>query len=118
MELGGTLKNVIALGAGMIDGLNYGDNAKAAFITRGLTEMAAFGMALGANPLTLSGLSGLGALIATCASNLSRNHYVGFELAKGRTLADINRRHGWRGRGRHHHRRRLGQASKLSLEMP
>ena len=77
VELGGTLKNVIALGAGMIDGLGYGDNAKAAFITRGLTEMAAFSLALGANPLTLSGLAGLGDLIATCASKLSRNHYVG-----------------------------------------
>lgn len=89
VELGGALKNVIALGAGMVDGLGYGDNAKAAFITRGLTEMAALGLALGANPLTLSGLSGLGDLIATCASPLSRNHYVGVELSKGRKLDDI-----------------------------
>jgi len=89
VELGGALKNVIALGAGMVDGLGYGDNAKAAFITRGLTEMAALGLALGANPLTLSGLTGLGDLIATCASTLSRNHYVGVELTKGRTLEEI-----------------------------
>jgi glycerol-3-phosphate dehydrogenase (NAD(P)+) len=89
VELGGALKNVIALGAGMVDGLGYGDNAKAAFITRGLTEMAALGMALGASPLTLTGLSGLGDLIATCASTLSRNHYVGMELAKGRRLDEI-----------------------------
>jgi len=89
VELGGALKNVIALGAGMVDGLGYGDNAKAAFITRGLTEMAALSLALGANPMTLSGLSGLGDLIATCASPLSRNHYVGVELTKGRTLEDI-----------------------------
>jgi len=67
----------------------YGGNAKAAFITRGLTEMAAFGVALGASPLTLSGLAGLGDLIATCASPLSRNHYVGEELTKGRTLEEI-----------------------------
>jgi glycerol-3-phosphate dehydrogenase (NAD(P)+) len=89
VELGGALKNIIALGAGMVDGLGYGDNAKAAFITRGLTEMAALGVALGANPLTLSGLTGLGDLIATCASTLSRNHYVGVELTKGRTLEEI-----------------------------
>ena len=89
VELGGALKNIIALGAGMVDGLGYGDNAKAAFITRGLTEMAALGVALGANPLTLSGLSGLGDLIATCASSLSRNHYVGVELTKGRSLKEI-----------------------------
>lgn len=89
VELGGALKNVIALGAGMVDGLGYGDNAKAAFITRGLTEMAALGVALGASPLTLSGLAGLGDLIATCASPLSRNHYVGVELAKGRPLEEI-----------------------------
>ena len=89
VELGGALKNIIALGAGMFDGLGYGDNAKAAFITRGLTEMAALGVALGASPLTFSGLAGLGDLIATCASPLSRNHYVGVELAKGRSLKEI-----------------------------
>jgi glycerol-3-phosphate dehydrogenase (NAD(P)+) len=89
VELGGALKNVIALGAGMVDGLGYGDNAKAAFITRGLTEMAALGVALGASPLTLTGLAGLGDLIATCASPLSRNHYVGVELTKGRSLNEI-----------------------------
>ena len=89
VELGGALKNVIALGAGMVDGLGYGDNAKAAFITRGLTEMAALSVALGASPLTLSGLAGLGDLIATCASPLSRNHHVGMELTKGRNLDEI-----------------------------
>ena len=89
VELGGALKNVIALGAGMVDGMDYGDNAKAAFITRGLTEMAALGVALGASPLTLSGLAGLGDLIATCASSLSRNHYVGVELSKGYSLEEI-----------------------------
>ena len=91
VELGGALKNIIALGAGMVDGLGYGDNAKAAFITRGLTEMAAIGLAMGASPLTLSGLTGLGDLIATCASTLSRNHYVGVELTKGYTLKQISK---------------------------
>jgi glycerol-3-phosphate dehydrogenase (NAD(P)+) len=89
VELGGALKNIIALGAGIADGLGYGDNAKAAFMTRGLTEITALGMALGANPLTFSGLAGLGDVIATCASPLSRNHFVGTELAKGRPLAEI-----------------------------
>ena len=91
VELGGALKNIIALGAGMADGLGYGDNAKAAFMTRGLTEMTALGVALGANPLTFSGLSGLGDLIATCSSPLSRNHYVGVELTKGRSLEEITK---------------------------
>ncbi len=89
VELGGALKNIIALGAGMADGLNYGDNTKAAFITRGLTEITALGVALGASPLTFSGLAGLGDLITTCASSLSRNHYVGEELTKGRSLQEI-----------------------------
>jgi len=89
VELGGALKNIIALGAGIADGLGYGDNAKAAFMTRGLTEITALGVAMGANPLTFSGLAGLGDVITTCASPLSRNHYVGVELTKGRTVAEI-----------------------------
>jgi glycerol-3-phosphate dehydrogenase (NAD(P)+) len=89
VELGGALKNILALGAGIADGLGYGDNAKAAFMTRGLTEITALGMALGANPLTFSGLAGLGDVITTCASPLSRNHFVGVELAKGRPLEEI-----------------------------
>jgi glycerol-3-phosphate dehydrogenase (NAD(P)+) len=89
VELGGALKNIVALAAGVADGLGYGDNAKAALVTRGLAEVTALGVALGANPLTLSGLAGLGDLIATCASPLSRNHYVGVELTKGRQLEEI-----------------------------
>jgi glycerol-3-phosphate dehydrogenase (NAD(P)+) len=89
VELGGALKNILALGAGIADGLGYGDNAKAAYMTRGLTEITALGMALGANPLTFSGLAGLGDVITTCASPLSRNHYVGVELAKGKPLEEI-----------------------------
>ncbi len=89
VELSGALKNIIALGAGMADGLGYGDNAKAALITRGLTEISALGVTLGASPLTFSGLAGLGDLVATCASPLSRNHHVGVELTKGRPLKEI-----------------------------
>ncbi len=89
VELGGALKNIIALGAGIADGLGYGDNAKAAFVTRGLTEITALGTALGAIPLTFSGLAGLGDIITTCASPLSRNHYFGMELAKGHKPAEI-----------------------------
>ncbi|MDA8186823.1 MAG: NAD(P)-dependent glycerol-3-phosphate dehydrogenase [Dehalococcoidales bacterium] len=89
VELGGALKNIIALGAGMGDGLAVGDNAKAAFMTRGLAEIARLGVAAGANPLTFAGLAGLGDLVATCSSRLSRNRFVGEELARGRKLADI-----------------------------
>ncbi len=89
VELGGALKNIIALGAGIVDGLGYGDNTKAALMTRGLTEITALGTALGANPLTLSGLAGQGDLIATCSSKLSRNHQVGERLTRGESLKDI-----------------------------
>jgi glycerol-3-phosphate dehydrogenase (NAD(P)+) len=89
VELAGALKNILAIGAGIADGLEYGDNARAAFITRGLTEITALGMSLGANPLTFSGLAGLGDVIATCTSLLSRNHHVGVELAKGIPLPEI-----------------------------
>ncbi len=89
VEMGGALKNIIAIGAGMADGMGAGDNAKAAFLTRGIAEIARLGVAAGADPLTFAGLSGLGDLVATCASPLSRNHFVGEELAKGRSLDDI-----------------------------
>ena len=89
VELAGALKNVIALGAGMCDGLELGDNAKAAFVTRGLAEITRLGVAAGANPLTFAGLAGIGDLVATCASPLSRNRSVGEQLARGRTLAEV-----------------------------
>jgi len=91
VELGGALKNIIALGAGICDGLEYGDNAKAAFITRGLTEITRLAVALGAESLTLAGLAGMGDLIATCSSPLSRNRSVGEALASGRKLAEIRK---------------------------
>ncbi len=89
VELGGTLKNIIALGAGMSDGWGYGANAKAAYMTRGLAEITRLGVAAGANPLTFLGLAGFGDLVATCMSPLSRNRHVGEQLAKGRTLDEI-----------------------------
>lgn len=89
VEIGGALKNIIAIGAGIADGMAAGDNAKAAFMTRGIAEIARIGTALGAQPLTFAGLTGIGDLIATCASQLSRNHRVGRELATGRSLDDI-----------------------------
>jgi glycerol-3-phosphate dehydrogenase (NAD(P)+) len=89
VELGGSLKNIIAIGAGINDGLGYGDNAKAAFMTRGLAEISRLGVAAGANPLTFAGLAGIGDLIATCASDLSRNNRLGRRLATGEKLNDI-----------------------------
>jgi len=89
VEMGGALKNIIAIGAGIGDGLDAGDNAKAAFLTRGIAEIARLGVASGAQALTFAGLSGIGDLIATCSSALSRNHTVGRELAKGRKLEEI-----------------------------
>jgi glycerol-3-phosphate dehydrogenase (NAD(P)+) len=89
VELGGALKNIIAIGAGINDGLDMGDNAKAAFITRGLAELARLGIAAGANPLTFAGLAGIGDLIATCASPLSRNHQLGQRLGAGEKLEHI-----------------------------
>ena len=90
VELSGALKNIIALGAGMIDGLGLGDNAKAAFVALSWNEVVSLGLALGAKKDTFYGLAGLGDLIATCASTLSRNHYVGYHLAQGRSLVEIS----------------------------
>ncbi len=89
LELGGAFKNVVALAAGMSDGLHLGDNAKAALMTRGLAEMVRLGTHLGGEPRTFYGLSGLGDLIATCSSKGSRNHQAGVRLARGETRADL-----------------------------
>ncbi|MFZ9760142.1 MAG: NAD(P)H-dependent glycerol-3-phosphate dehydrogenase [Candidatus Kapaibacteriota bacterium] len=88
-EIGGSLKNVIAIAAGIVDGLGTGDNTKAALITRGLEEIARLGMAMGANPRTFAGLSGLGDLYVTCSSRHSRNRHVGEQIAKGKHLSEI-----------------------------
>lgn len=87
-ELGGAVKNVIALAAGIADGMGLGDNTKAALLTRGLAETTRLGVAMGADSLTLAGLAGLGDLVATCSSSLSRNHIFGVRLGQGMTLAE------------------------------
>ncbi len=89
VELGGALKNIIGLAAGIGDGLNLGDNSKAALLTRGLVEMSRFGVALGAEAKTFAGLAGLGDLIATCMSRYGRNRHVGERLGRGESLAAI-----------------------------
>ncbi|HUQ41131.1 MAG TPA: NAD(P)H-dependent glycerol-3-phosphate dehydrogenase [Candidatus Limnocylindrales bacterium] len=89
VELCGALKNIIALGAGAVDGMGYGDNAKAGFITRGLAEIARYAFACGANPLTVAGLAGVGDLIATCMSKHSRNRTVGELLATGIAATEV-----------------------------
>jgi glycerol-3-phosphate dehydrogenase (NAD(P)+) len=89
VELGGALKNIIALGAGIAEGLGFGDNAKAALMTRGLAEITRLGTAMGARALTFAGLSGIGDLIVTCTSRHSRNRRAGLMLADGKTTAEI-----------------------------
>lgn len=89
VELGGSLKNVIAIGAGICDGAGFGDNTKAAIMTRGIAEISRLGVALGAKPETFSGLSGIGDVIVTCMSKYSRNRYVGEQIGKGKKLKQI-----------------------------
>lgn len=89
VEMGGALKNVIAIAAGTSDGMGFGTNARAALITRGLAEMARLAVRMGAEPMTLAGLAGMGDLVLTCSGSLSRNRHVGFELGKGKKLQQI-----------------------------
>ena len=89
VEVGGAVKNVLAIAAGVSDGLGFGDNARAALITRGLAESGRLSVALGGRPQTLTGLAGLGDLVLTCTSDLSRNRRVGLALARGQPLAAV-----------------------------
>ncbi|MBE0570336.1 MAG: NAD(P)H-dependent glycerol-3-phosphate dehydrogenase [Ignavibacteriaceae bacterium] len=89
VELGGAFKNIIAIGAGIIDGAGFGDNTKAAIMTRGVAEISRLGLAMGARPETFAGLSGMGDLIVTCMSRHSRNRYVGEEIGRGKKLKQI-----------------------------
>jgi glycerol-3-phosphate dehydrogenase (NAD(P)+) len=89
VQLGGALKNVMAIASGISDGMGFGTNTRAALITRGLAEMSRLGMRLGANPLTFAGLAGLGDLVLTCTGDLSRNRQVGLKLGQGQSIEDI-----------------------------
>ncbi|MGB5530243.1 MAG: NAD(P)H-dependent glycerol-3-phosphate dehydrogenase, partial [Ignavibacteriaceae bacterium] len=89
VELGGAFKNIIAIGAGIIDGAGFGDNTKAAIMTRGVSEISRLGLAMGARPETFAGLSGMGDLIVTCMSRHSRNRFVGEQIGKGKKLKQI-----------------------------
>jgi glycerol-3-phosphate dehydrogenase (NAD(P)+) len=118
VELGGALKNVIALAAGMAVGLGLGHNASAALMTRGLAEIARLGVARGANPLTFSGLAGMGDLILTCTGELSRNRHVGVELGRGRRLADVLGEMSMVAEGVDTTRAAHALAARMGIEMP
>ncbi len=117
-ELAGSLKNVMAIAAGMSSGLGFGDNTRAALITRALAELTRLGVALGGQPATFAGLAGMGDLIATCTSQESRNHRVGVELAKGRSLDDIITEMKMVAEGVKTTRAVLALANGAGLEMP
>lgn len=117
-EIGGGLKNVIAIASGVSDGMGFGLNARAALITRGLAEITRLGVALGARPATLTGLSGMGDLILTCTGNLSRNRRVGLALAQGKALADILRDLGHVAEGVPTARAAVALAARHGVEMP
>jgi glycerol-3-phosphate dehydrogenase (NAD(P)+) len=117
-EIAGALKNVIAIATGIAAGLGYGDNTKAALMTRGLAELARLGVALGGDSLTFSGLAGMGDLVATCTSEKSRNRYVGVELGRGRRLDDIVTEMQMVAEGVKSTRAVLELAKQRGLEMP
>ncbi|MCW2542966.1 MAG: glycerol-3-phosphate dehydrogenase [Frankiales bacterium] len=117
-ELGGAVKNVIALAVGMADGMGFGDNTKASLITRGLAETARLGTALGADPMTFSGLAGLGDLVATCMSPLSRNRTFGEKLGRGQTLEEILSQKQQTAEGVKSCRSILALAQKHDVDMP
>ena len=118
VELGGALKNVIAIAAGACDGLNLGNNAKSALIVRGIAEITRLGIAAGAKAETFAGLSGIGDLITTCESDLSRNHFIGEQLAKGKRLNEILSSMKAVAEGVETTRSAYALSQKLGVEMP
>lgn len=118
VQMGGVIKNVIAIAAGISDGLNLGDNARAALMTRGLAEMTRLVVKMGGSPLTLAGLPGLGDLVLTCAGELSRNHKVGIQIARGGTLKEILGEMKMVAEGLRNTRSVHQLAVKLGVEMP
>ena len=117
-QLGGALKNVIAIAAGASDGLNFGHNARAALITRGLAEITRLGVAMGANPLTFSGLAGMGDLVLTCTGDLSRNRTVGLKMGRGMGLGEITQSMKMVAEGIKTARSTYQLARKKEVEMP
>jgi glycerol-3-phosphate dehydrogenase (NAD(P)+) len=118
VELGGSLKNVIAIAAGIVDGLGLGHNALAALVTRGVREMARLGVAMGARADTFAGLAGLGDLVLTCTGDLSRNRQLGLALGKGASLADLLRRSPTVKEGVNAAKAAVTLAERFSVEMP
>src|SRR5476649_389612 len=118
VELGGSLKNVCAIAAGISDGMGFGSNTRAAIMTRGLAELVRLAVRKGANPLTLSGLAGMGDLVLTCTGELSRNRTVGFELGKGRTLGEVLAGLGHVAEGVKTSKSAFDLAARLSVDMP
>jgi glycerol-3-phosphate dehydrogenase (NAD(P)+) len=118
VELCGALKNVLAIAAGAAEELGFGDNGKAGLMTRGLAEMTRLGIAAGANPLTFAGLAGIGDVIATCGSPLSRNHRLGVELARGHRWADIEASLPGVAEGAYTVDAAIDLADRLGVEMP
>jgi glycerol-3-phosphate dehydrogenase (NAD(P)+) len=117
-EIGGCVKNVVAIAAGLSDGMGFGANARAALVTRGLSEITRLAVKKGANPLTLSGLAGLGDLVLTCSSELSRNRAIGFGLGQGRKLEEIQAELGQVAEGVRNAISVRDLARKLGVEMP
>ncbi|MCB9588908.1 MAG: NAD(P)-dependent glycerol-3-phosphate dehydrogenase [Polyangiaceae bacterium] len=118
VEVGGALKNVIAIAAGACDGLGFGNNTRAALITRGLAELSRLAVAKQGNPLTLAGLAGMGDLVLTCTGELSRNRTVGFELGRGRELSDVLGGLGHVAEGVKTARSTYDLAQRLGVELP
>jgi glycerol-3-phosphate dehydrogenase (NAD(P)+) len=118
VEVAGALKNIIAIGAGMSDGLGFGDNARAALVTRGLTEIARLGVAMGANPLTFAGLAGIGDLVVTCTSKHSRNWRAGYEIANGSPLDVVLKQMGMVVEGVRTTKAAIDLADRYKVEMP
>jgi glycerol-3-phosphate dehydrogenase (NAD(P)+) len=118
VELGGAFKNIIAIGAGIIDGAGFGDNTKAAIMTRGVAEISRLGLAMGARPETFAGLSGMGDLIVTCMSRHSRNRFVGEQIGKGKKLKQILKSMEQVAEGVETTRSAKQLASKIDIETP
>ncbi len=118
VQLCGAIKNIIAIAAGAADGLNFGHNARAALITRGLAEITRLGVAMGANPMTFAGLAGMGDLVLTCTGDLSRNRTVGLKIGKGMTIQEITKGMTMVAEGIRTSRSAYELAKKMEVDMP